>query len=517
MAKPKDQKKHLEKIENLLSYERFLRRKKGLENLYLFNREILEHENPQRQKNIVPHVHGEWWDWYRNSNSRLKMILVPRGTLKSTFFTVGGSLQLIAQNPDIRILIANATLGNAQKFVSDIKMNIQKNESFRELYGDFYNPDGKWTETEIEVKGRSRGVREPTVTAVGVGGNLVSQHYSHIWWDDLINEQNVYTRDQAVKVIEWWKKSLSLLDPDGTGVIIGTRWSYFELYQHILDELQDEVDIFIRTAYNDDGTPYYPELLPQKKLHELRKLEGSYTFSAFYLNNPVDEERTLIKRSEIHYWGEECPCGLVHKRPQRGELSVFVSCDPAFSQSNQADYSAIAVVGVDNTNSWWVLETQHGKWRTNELIDRLFATYDRWTPDAMSLEAMSAAIGILQPMHAEMDKRNKYLPIREIKSKGVASKQGRLRSVLQPRFQQTKVFVNAKQEELVDELTRYPQSKHDDLLDALADISEIAFPPDRVLDIDEPKEPVTMEERIQAQHRRLEDDIYDDPIFGDWW
>lgn len=516
MAKPKEQKKRLEKIESLLSYERLLRRRRGIEDLYFFNSEVLEKDNPKRQKNIVPHVHGEWWDWYKNSSSRLKMILVPRGSLKSTFFTVGGTIQMIARDPDTRVLIANATLGNAQKFVSEVKINLQKNESFRELYGDFYNPNEKWTESEIEVKGRSRGVREPTVTAVGVGGNLVSQHYSHIWWDDLVNEQNVYTRDQAVKVIDWWKKSLSLLDPDGTGVIIGTRWSHFELYQYVLDELQDEVDVFVRTAYNEDGSPYYPELLPQKKLNELRKLEGSYTFSAFYLNNPVDEDRVIIKRSEIHYWGGECPCGERHNRPKRGELSVFASCDPAFAQTSQADYSGIAVVGVDNTNSWWVLETQHGKWRTNELIGRLFETYKRWTPDAMSLEAMGPAVGILQPMQAEMDKRNQYLPIRELKAKSISNKTARFRSILQPRFQQSKVFVNSKQVELIDELTRYPQSKYDDLLDALADISEIAFPPDRTLDIDEPKEPVTIEERIQAKLDGM-DDIYDDPVFGDWW
>jgi predicted phage terminase large subunit-like protein len=512
----KDRQKRLKRVENLLSYQRLLRGKKGLQDLYFFNREVLEKDYPKRQKNIVPHVHGEWWEWYKNSESRLKMILVPRGTLKSTFFTVGGTLQMIAQDPDSRILIANATLGNAQKFVGEVKMNIQKNENFRELYGDFYNPDGKWTESEIAVKKRSRGVREPTVTAVGVGGNLVSQHYSHIWWDDLVNEQNVFTRDQALKVIEWWQKSLSLLDPDGTGVIIGTRWSHFELYQHILDELEDEVDIFIRSAYNEDGSTYYPELLSQKKLAQLRRLEGSYTFSAFYLNNPVDEESSLIKRSEIHYWGGECPCGRRHRKPVRGELSVFVTCDPAFSQSSQADFSAIATVGVDNSNGWWVLETAHGKWRTNELIDRLFDTYDRWKPDAMSLEAMSAAQGMIQPLQEEMDKRGVYMPIREIKSRVISNKQAKFRAILQPRFQQGKVFVHSSQEELVDELIRYPRSKHDDLLDALTDVSEIGFPPDRDIDIED-KKPVTMEERFKAKLDRMDDDIYDDPVFGDWW
>ena len=509
----KEHKTQLKKVEHLSSYNRVLRRKRGLKDLYFFNREILEEGHPERQQNIVPHVHGEWWDWLSQYKKRLKMLLVPRSTLKSTFITVGGSLQDIAKNKQTRILIANATLGNSQKFLGEIKDNLENNEYFKELYGNLSNKGGKWTETEIIVKGRGRGVREPTVSAVGVGGNLVSQHYNLIFWDDLVNEQNVYTRDQALKVIDWWKRSISLLDPDGSGILIGTRWSHFELYQYVIDELQEDVDVFIRGAYNEDGSTYYPEMLSQKKLAQLRRLEGSYTFSSFYLNNPVDSENVLIKQSEIHYYGGECPCGDIHRLPSRGELSVFVACDPAFSQSQRADFSAIVTVGVDQDNCWWVLETKHGRWRVDELIARLFDTYKRWTPDSMSLEVLSAAQSLIHAVHNESAETGVFLPLREIKSKGGMDKQGRLRAVLQPRFQQTKVFVKQDQIELVDELTRYPNSKHDDVIDALADISEICFAPNRVIET-EGKIPVTIQERIQAQHARREDELYFDEVLG---
>jgi phage terminase large subunit-like protein len=134
----------------------------------------------------------------------------------------------------------------------------------------------------------------------------------------------------------------------------------------------------------------------------------------------------------------------------------------------------------------------------------------------MSLEAMSAAQGMIQPLQEEMDKRGVYMPIREIKSRVISNKQAKFRAILQPRFQQGKVFVHSSQEELVDELIRYPRSKHDDLLDALTDVSEIGFPPDRDIDIED-KKPVTMEERFKAKLDRMDDDIYDDPVFGDWW
>lgn len=196
------------------------KKKRGLEDLYFFNKFVLE-SNEKRRNLLVPHVHGEWWDWFKKSKSRIKCILVPRNSFKSTFFTVGYTLQQICQDRDARILIANATLPNSQKFLSEIKMHLQKNDILKQLYGKFYDKDLTWNQDEVEVLGRSMGTREPTVSAIGAEGNLVSRHYSHIIADDLVNRENSATKYQAEKIIDWWKRSLSLLEPDGEMLIIG--------------------------------------------------------------------------------------------------------------------------------------------------------------------------------------------------------------------------------------------------------------------------------------------------------
>lgn len=171
--------KQIELLETLLASKR----KKGLEDLYFFNKNIVE-TDPRRRDKLVPHVHGEWNTWYHTSGKRIKMILVPRGTFKSTFFTVGRSLQKIAANRNERILISNATGGNSRRFLGEIKDHLLGNEEYKLLYGDMYDKSLRWNEDEIVVKGRSLGIKEATVTAIGVGGNLVSQHYSTIISDD---------------------------------------------------------------------------------------------------------------------------------------------------------------------------------------------------------------------------------------------------------------------------------------------------------------------------------------------
>lgn len=454
-------------------YEALLAKKKmrGLEDLLFFNKFIAE-EDEKRRKFIVPHVHGEWAEWYKKSNKRIKMILVPRGTFKSTFFTVGRVLQSISQNRNERILVANATLNNAQRFLGEIKDHLRKNETLKSLYGDFYDPKLRWNEDEIEVTGRSLGAKEATVTAVGVGGNLVSQHYSKIVCDDLVNLENSATRYQADKVIDWWKRAFSLLDYDGEMLIIGTRWSYYELYSWIVDKYPDLVDSYIRGAYKEDGSEYFPELLSHEKLKELRGLQGSYVFSAFYLNDPVDEESALIKKEMIKKWGPG------EDRTLPTKMNIFSLCDPAVSQEAGADDSVILVVGVDSKNDWYVLETRSGRWTVGELIEQLFLVHKEWKPITMTIETIGQAQGLMTPIHDEENRRNVYLPLFEIKSRGLVTKQMRIRAVLQPRFERGKIFIKNDMYELEEQILKFPRGKRDDMIDALTDMDEVSFEAD---------------------------------------
>ncbi len=516
-SKEQIKREEIEELVWLTNLRNKLFAEKGLKDLFHFNREIIEAGNKVRQRMIVPHVHGEWWKWYARVKQRLRLLLVPRHSLKSTFFTVGYPLQRIAKDRSVRILIANATLDNAKSFLAEIKEHLRHNEEFHDNYGQFYDEKLKWTEDEIIVSGRPAGVREPTVRAVGVGAGLAGTHWDLIVADDLVNEINSYTREQALKVIEWWRRAFSLLSPDGEMLVIGTRWTHYDLYQHVLDDpkLAPYRATMVRSVYNEDGTIYYPEMFTEDKLEELRLLEGSYMFSAFYLNDPVDEETALIKKSDIHYIGP-CPCEKEHIMPDRKAMAWFAMCDPAVSELTQADESAIVVVGVDERMNWWVDSMQSGKWTVQELIARLFTTYLEYQPVTMSLEVISQSKALLNEVHEEEIRRNVFLPMKEITSRFGIPKEVRIRASLQPRFERGKVFIRRDMAELEDQLTRYPRSKRDDLLDCLADCSEIAFTPSG--EMEDVHAPATIQERIDAQLKRLDGDgQFTDSILGEYY
>lgn len=510
MGKLKLQKK-LELLEKQKEYLSLLEAKKerGKKDLFFFNKYILE-SNENRKKLLVPHVHGEWTDWFNESDKRIRCILVPRSSFKSTFFTAGWSLQLLVSNPAIRILIANATLNNAQKFLGEIKQHLQKNEELIRLYGKLYRKGLKWSEDEMDIVGKPLGVREPNISAAGVGGNLVSQHYDVIIGDDLVNLENSATRFQANKVIDWWQRSLSLLEPNGTYLLIGTRWAYYELYSYLQEELNDKVDFYIRGAFKEDGSLYFPERFNYQKLAELKALHGSYIFSAFYLNKPVDEDSAIIKESQLKYFTEEQDRDI-HTARLPDRLNIFAGVDPAFSQESGADYTGISVVGVDEFSNWFILKCSHEKLTSNELINELFEINSEFSPETICIELIGGSQSILGAIQEEEKKRGVNLPLYEIKAQGMVSKETRIRTSLQPKFEQGKVYLRKGMGELVDELLRFPKAPHDDMIDSMSLIDQVAYAPNS----SEAKQQMPSS-KLEARIRKEDQEVFDE-IMGNHW
>ena len=208
----------IDKIIELEAAKKELQSRKYLEDLYLFNTEVLKVE----EQGPLGTFHKELCDLIIDKENNKKLLLVPRGHLKSTLVTVGYSLLRICKNPSVRILIANATYNMATAFLSQIKKHLQGNETLKDYYGDLATEADKWSENMISVKkAKAFQRKEATVTAVGVDTAIVSQHYDVIIMDDVVNRDYINTSEQIEKTILFYKDALDLLEPNGTMIIIG--------------------------------------------------------------------------------------------------------------------------------------------------------------------------------------------------------------------------------------------------------------------------------------------------------
>lgn len=171
------------------------------------------------------------------SPSKRKLIVVPRSCFKSSIGTISYSIWRLINDPNERILIDSELYTNSKRFLREITAHLESKPMI-DMFGEFKGP--VWTEGEIVIKQRTKSYKESSITCSGIGAQKTSQHYSVIIADDLSSPTNINTIDTRQKVIDHYRMYTSLLEPDGTLVVIGTRYHAGDLIGWVLE---NEIEI----------------------------------------------------------------------------------------------------------------------------------------------------------------------------------------------------------------------------------------------------------------------------------
>lgn len=431
-------------------------------------------------------------------NRNKLLILMPRGTFKSSLVTIGFTLQYILNNPDARILIDSETYSKSKNFLAEIKGHLEGNKKFREVFKRVHgcypddtkkNSSVRWTDAAVDLACRTRPMKEPSISCSGIDRSINGMHFDLIIEDDLHSEKNVTNAEQIQQVIDHRKLAQSLLDPGMPRITIGTRWDYKDAYQHVLTEQRESYNILIRKAIEDDGTYLFPERLTDKFLDEQKRDQGNYIFSCQYFNNPVDDDTATFKQSYI----KRVEWDLVKDKP----INWFMAVDPSF-EGQYSDYAAFVLVGMDFQQELFVRQVHRAKMNYMGIINLMFDWYIKYKPRRIALETIAAQKNIQYMLNDEQKRRGVWLPIQEIKTRS-ATKEERIRA-LAPYYEFGRVH-HVKEcnqiDDLEHELLHFPKSDHDDMIDALATVLEIAQPPTG--------------RRIDRGERERKQDLFDKP------
>jgi predicted phage terminase large subunit-like protein len=411
-------------------------------------------------------------------NRNKLLILMPRGTFKSSIVTIGFTLQYILNDPDARILIDSETYGKAKNFLAEIKGHLEDNAKYRAIFKHIHgvypddnkkNPSVRWTDAAVDLACRTVKKKEPSISCSGVDRSINGMHFDLIIEDDLHSEKNVTNKEQIQQVIDHRKLANSLLDPGMPKITIGTRWDFQDAYNDVMTKQRDSYNIILRKAIEDDGSLLFPERLTHEFLAEQRRDQGSYIFSCQYMNNPVDDETATFK----HSYMQNIEWDLVKDKP----INWVVAVDPS-SEGPYSDYAAFVLAGLDAEQNLYVRQIHRSKMNYSDIITLMFDWYHRYQPRRMALETIATQSNIRYILNTEQKARGVWLPVKEIKARS-STKEDRIRS-LAPYYEYGRVFhVNeCKQlDELEYELTHFPKGENDDIIDALATVLEIATPP----------------------------------------
>ena len=133
------------------------------------------------------------------SQAKRKILVLPRGTFKSSLGCVAYPMWRLEKNPDLTILLDSEIYNNSKNFIREIKAHYES-ERYMRIFGERMGK--KWGESEVTVATRKRNRKEASITVGGVGTVKVGQHYDIIIGDDYNSPSNSDTPEKCQKVID---------------------------------------------------------------------------------------------------------------------------------------------------------------------------------------------------------------------------------------------------------------------------------------------------------------------------
>jgi phage terminase large subunit-like protein len=403
------------------------------------------------------------------------LVELPRDHGK-TFQVCGRIVWELGHNPGLRVKVVCATEGVAAERSRFLRDAIARNEWVRHVFPDL-KPGEPWAADAFTVK-RPAEVVGPSVAAFGVGAGSTGTRADLLVCDDVVDVKALTSRAERDRAAAFFHDNLlNLLEPDGRFWGLCTPWHPDDLNARLK---RNPAFAVFRKAVGEDLQPVWPAKWPRERLLERRAEIGTASFARGYRLLPVADGETAVRPEWVRYWTE----------PAEYDDTVL-SVDPAVSTRDQADASALVVLGrvgnrtearnskfedgsfefrASNFTQIHVLEASARRVAAPELVTLIDAADRRWNPGVILFEQNAAFLGIkdLLVRHARFGPRVKGVTQSADKAARVAGFSVAVENGAFRLRGDGRGGPDPGQQALYDELVTFPFGTHDDLLDAAA-------------------------------------------------
>ena len=226
-----------------------------------------------------------------------------------------------------------------------------------------------------------------------------------------------------------------------------------------------------------EKAPLYPAMIDEEGIEELKQeviadpLRGRSTWMAQYELKIIDDKNAIFKRSQASkekFWFTEED--LYEKK-----LAFSLSCDPAISESKQADDTVFVVRAIDEEGYWYFVEI-YGRtgMREDEIVDMYIYYLQKYPIDLCTIETLSFQKNIKYALEARCKADKIFFPYYKLPSgydqASKTTSELKIRGLSAPystgklRFKKDCRYT----EKLLDQMWRFPKAPHDDYPDAAA-------------------------------------------------
>ena len=463
-------------------------------------------------------VHWDMFDFFQSaiqsnkSEDRNAAALIPRDHQKSWCAAVTVTW-LLTKFPWFRINYVSWSDDLVQAQRNTIQ-SILRSERHRLLWPEHLNfikergewkhkPKGRWNQKSIELdhpEREKRMVRDESVRFVTAKAGSTGMHCDFTVFDDIVTDENWFGEADKKTIMRTYKNFAKISSAGARMLAVGTRYSKDDLYHH-MKELNYQVKgktkkrwkFFERSVENSplrdgNGEFVWPKMempdgecygfdeeeLAIKKADAL--IDGDIgLFYGQYYNDPTNDAASVVSKDCFKYLEKRFLTereGHWFYRDKR--LKLYAGADLAWTDggslnAGRRDYTAVAVVGIDEDGFIYVLDIERFQTDQTEVYyERIIDLHEYWGFNNIIIETNAAGKIIKNNIEAEIRRYG-------------GKKAERIAQTLHHRYKNgTILHSKGKYTKLLEEEIMTERPPHDDLKDALAMVVAEAVAPLRL-------------------------------------
>lgn len=236
-------------------------------------------------------------------------------------------------------------------------LDLLKSPDYQYLWGDRF---------ELKKAGETLVSNDKTgwKLASSVGGVGTGERGDRILLDDPHNVKESESEVVRSETVRWFREAMSnrLNDMEKSAiVVIMQRVHEADVSGAIIESAADYTHLMIPMEYdgrryttsigwtdprNNDGELAWPERFPASVVSGIKAIGGPYAYSGQYQQAPTPRGGGIFRREWWHLWGNEDDPSDIRNRSFPACEYIVASLDPAYTEKEENDYSALTIWGV---------------------------------------------------------------------------------------------------------------------------------------------------------------------------
>ena len=405
---------------------------------------------------------AEYLENVRKGQIKRLIINMPPRTLKSICVSVAWPAWILGQDPTKRILVASYSNVLGVKHSMDCRFVMNAKWYQRTFVNTILS---KKQNQKSKFMTSSYGFR----FATSVGGSVTGEGGDILIIDDPHNPTHIHSPKMRHKAIDWFENTFSSRLNDrsnGAIVIVMQRLHEDDLCGYLTNAQNSWEVLKIPAMWRDNkmftvngheiyfsaGDTLSVSRHDKAVLAQVENEIGAHNFAAQYMQEPISANTAMISERDITTQNA-LPCNVE---------SYIMSWDTAIKTSDNSDYSVCTVWGITRSN-YYLVDLIRKRMTYPELkasAQRIIAKYN---PKLILIEDKASGQSLIQDLRA--DGVHNILP-----QNPKLDKITRFASVVDM-IQSGMVIIPSQvswYKELIAEITSFPWSKNDDIVDSIS-------------------------------------------------